>query len=44
MKERSATVDRSSINRWAIRLLKLIEKIARKHKRSVGGGRRMDET
>ena len=30
--------------RWAIRFLPLIEKMARKHKRPVGGSRRMDET
>ncbi len=36
-------VDDSSINRWAIRFLPLIEKMARKHKRPVGGSWRMDE-
>jgi len=33
MEERGVTVDHSSINRWAIRFLPLIEKMARKHKR-----------
>jgi len=37
-------VDHSSINRWAVRFLPHIEKMARKHKRPVGGSRRMDET
>jgi putative transposase len=34
----------SSINRWAIRFLPLIEKMARKHKCPVGGSWRIDET
>ncbi|WP_370660712.1 transposase, partial [Massilia eurypsychrophila] len=42
--ERGVSVDHSSINRWAIRFLPLIEKMARKHKRPVGGSWRMDET
>jgi putative transposase len=46
--ERGVSVDHSTINRWAIRFLPLIEKMARKrkrkHKRSVGGSWRMDET
>ena len=37
-------VDHSSINRWAIRFLPLLEKVLRKHKRPVGGSWRMDET
>ena len=37
-------VDYSSINRWAIRFLPLLEKVLRKHKRPVGGSWRMDET
>ena len=39
-------VDHSSINRWAIRFLSLLEKVFRKHKRQVevGGSWRMDET
>ena len=44
MEERGVSVDHSSINRWAIRFLPLIEKMARKRKRPVGGSWRMDET
>jgi putative transposase len=44
MEERGVSVDHSSIDRWAIRFLPLIEKMARKSKRSVGGSWRMDET
>jgi putative transposase len=44
MEERGVSRDHSSINRWAIRFLPLIEKIARKHKRPLGGSWRMDET
>ena len=44
MEERGVSVDHSSINRWTIRFLPLIEKMARKHKRPVGGSWRMDET
>src|SRR5471032_1423250 len=44
MEERGVSVDHSSINRWAIRFLPLIEKMARKHKRPVGASWRMDET
>jgi transposase-like protein len=44
MEERGVFVDHSSINRWAIRFLPLLEKVFRKHKRSVGGSWRMDET
>ena len=44
MAERGVSVDHSSINRWAIRFLPLIEKVARKHKRPVGASWRMDET
>ena len=44
MEERGVSVDHSSINRWAIRFLPFIEKVARKHKRPVGGSWRMDET
>jgi len=44
MQERGVAVDHSSINRWAIRFLPLIEKMARKHKCPVGGSWRMDET
>jgi putative transposase len=44
MEGRGVAVDHSSINRWAIRFLSLIAKLARKHKYPVGGGSRMDET
>ena len=44
MEERGVSVDHSSINRWAIRFLPHIEKMARKHKRPVGVSWRMDET
>ncbi|MEP6589286.1 MAG: IS6 family transposase [Polaromonas sp.] len=44
MEERGVFVDHSSINRWAIRFLPLLEKVFRKHKRPVGGSWRMDET
>ncbi|MDO8767628.1 MAG: IS6 family transposase [Burkholderiaceae bacterium] len=44
MEERGVFVDHSSINRWAIRFLPLLEKVFRKHKRAVGGCWRMDET
>ena len=44
MHERGVFVDHSSISRWAIRFLPLLEKIFRKHKRRVGGSWRMDET
>ena len=44
MEERGVSVDHSTINRWAIRFLPLIEKMARKHKRPVGGSWRMVET
>ena len=44
MEERGVLVDHSSINRWAISFLQLIEKMARKHKRAVGDSWRMDET
>ena len=44
MEERGVSVDHSSINRWAVRFPPLIEKMARKHKRPVGGSWRMDET
>src|SRR5471030_273846 len=44
MGERGVSVDHSSINRWAVRFLPFIEKIARKQQRPVGGSWRMDET
>ncbi|MDH6186602.1 transposase-like protein [Polaromonas sp. CG_23.6] len=44
MKERGVCADHSSINRWAIRFLPLLEKAFRKNKRPVGSSWRMDET
>ncbi len=44
MQERGVFVDHSSINRWAIRFLPLLEKVFCKYKRPVGGSWRMDET
>ncbi len=44
MQERGVQVDHSSISRWAIRFLPLLEKVFRKHKSPVGGCWRMDET
>ena len=44
MEERGVSVDHSSINRWTIRFLPLVEKMARKHKRPAGRSWRMDET
>lgn len=44
MEERGVFVDHSSINRWAIRFLPLLEKVFRKHQRAVSGSWRMDET
>ena len=44
MQERGVTVDHSSINRWAIRFLPLLEKVFRNHKHGVGKSWRMDET
>ena len=44
MEERGVSVDHSSINRWAIRFLPLLEQAFRKHKRPVGSSWRMDET
>ena len=44
MQERGVCVDHSSINRWAVRFLPLLEHALRKHKRPVGASWRMDET
>jgi putative transposase len=44
MDERGVSVDHSTVNRWAIRFLPLIEKLSRKHRRKVGISWRMDET
>jgi transposase-like protein len=44
MGERGVTIDHSSINRWSIRFLPMLEKVFRHHKRQVGTSWRMDET
>jgi transposase-like protein len=44
MQERGVNVDHSTINRWAIRFLPLLEKAFRKYKRPVGVSWRMDAT
>ncbi len=45
MEERGVSVDHSTVNRWAILLLPLLEIIfRRKYKRTVGRSWRMDET
>jgi len=44
MEERGVSVDHSTINRWAIRFLPLIEKLSRTYKSKVGVSWRMDET
>ncbi|MDE8559235.1 IS6 family transposase [Pantoea vagans] len=44
MAERGITVDHSTLHRWVIRLVPLLDKAFRRHKRSVGRRWRMDET
>ena len=44
MHERGVFVDHSSISRWAIRSLPLLERIFRKHKQQLGSSWRVDET
>ena len=44
MSERSVSVDHSTVHRWAIKLLPVLEKAFRSRKRSVGKSWRMDET
>lgn len=44
MQERGVYVDHSSVSRWAVRFLPMLEKKFRKHKRAVGDSWRMDET
>jgi len=44
MEERGVSVDHSTINRWAIRFLPLIETQSRKHKRRVGANWRSIST
>lgn len=42
--ERGIDVDHSTVHRWAIKLLPVLEKTFRRHKRPVGKSWRMDET
>jgi putative transposase len=44
MQERGVVVDHSTIDRWAIRFLPLLQKDFHHHKRAVGNSWRMDET
>lgn len=44
MAERGITVDHSTLHRWVIRLVPLLDKAFRRHKRSVGHRWRMDQT
>jgi putative transposase len=44
MVERSVSVDHSTVHRWAIKLLPVLEKAFRRRKRPVGQSWRMDET
>ena len=44
MAERGVIVDHSTLHRWVIRLVPLLEKAFRRHKRTVGRRWRMDET
>ena len=44
MAERGDSVDHSTVHRWAIKLLPVLEKAFRRCKRPVGKSWRMDET
>jgi len=44
MAERGVSVDHSTVHRWAIKLLPVLEKAFRRRKRPVGKSCRMDET
>jgi transposase-like protein len=44
MAERGISVDHSTVHRWALKLLPVLEKVFRCHKRPVGKSWRMDET
>ncbi|VTR53359.1 Transposase IS66 family [Serratia fonticola] len=44
MAERGVIVDHSTLHRWVIRLVPLLDKAFRRHKRTVGRRWRMDET
>ena len=43
MAERGIDVDHSTVHRWAIKVLPVLEKAFRRHKRAVGRSWRMDE-
>src|SRR3979411_195675 len=44
MAERGVSVDHSTVHRWALKLLPVLEKAFRRRKRPVGTSWRMDET
>ncbi|MDW3687964.1 IS6 family transposase [Cupriavidus sp. CV2] len=44
MAERGISVDHSTVHRWSLKLLPVLEKAFRRHKRAVGRSWRMDET
>ncbi|MEM5388122.1 IS6 family transposase [Paraburkholderia phymatum] len=44
MAERGISVDHSTVHRWALKLLPVLEKAFRRHKRAVGKSWRVDET
>src|ERR1700709_2355111 len=44
MAERGISVDHSTVHRWAIKVLPVLEKAFRRSKRKVGRSWRMDET
>src|ERR1700733_6438038 len=44
MAERGISVDHSTVHRWAIKVLPVLEKTFRRHKKAVGRSWRMDET
>jgi putative transposase len=44
MAERGIEVDHSTVHRWAIKMLPVLEKALRRHKRAVGRSWRVDET
>nr|WP_175166228.1 IS6 family transposase [Paraburkholderia fynbosensis] len=44
MPERAISVDHSTVHRWAIKVLPVLEKTFRRHKKSVGRSWRMEET
>src|SRR3954452_20714877 len=43
MTERGISVDHSTVHRWALKLLPMLEKAFRRGKRAVGSSWRMDE-